>query len=66
MDLPEVAVLEDIYAPNLKSNLPHPHVSPAEKETHVYYLAYGSNMYGFVHFPSGILLTLCAGRPLHS
>ena len=51
MDLPEVAVLEDIYAPNLKSNLPHPHVSPAEKETHVYYLAYGSNMYGICPLP---------------
>ena len=46
MDLPEVAVLEDIYLPNLKSDLPHPHVSPSEKQTHVYYLAYGSNMYG--------------------
>ena len=46
MDLPEVAVLEDIYVPNLKSDLPHPHVSPLEKQTHVYYLAYGSNMYG--------------------
>src|SRR5258706_5146005 len=46
MDLPQVAVLEDIYVPNLKSDLLHPHVSPEEKETHVYYLAYGSNMYG--------------------
>ena len=45
MDLPDVAVLEDIYTPNLKSDLPHPHVSPSEKQTHVYYLAYGSNMY---------------------
>jgi hypothetical protein len=45
MDLPEVAVLEDIYASNLKSGLPHPRVSPQEKQTHVYYLAYGSNMY---------------------
>jgi hypothetical protein len=46
MDLPEVAVLEDIYVPNLKSDLPHPRVSPSEKQAHVYYLAYGSNMYG--------------------
>lgn len=45
MDLPEVAVLEDIYVPNLKVEPLHPHVSPAEKPTHVYYLAYGSNMY---------------------
>ena len=52
MDLPEVAVLEDIYAPNLKSNLPHPHVPPTEKETHVYYLAYGSNMYSICLLPS--------------
>jgi hypothetical protein len=57
MDLPDVAVLEDIYAPNLKSSLPHPHVSPPEKLTHVYYLAYGSNMYGI----RPLLLLNCFG-----